>query len=181
MNSVNKTRIIELRQAQGWTQERLANESGVGIRTVQRLEAGQDASLETLSLVAEALHVPVRDLFTVIDDEALSNRVDSLQDRTGQQQTARDRISGAWRWLYIGVGVVLTLVAFTFPHGLVLFLGYWVGGYIILVAIRRIYLEPRLDEKYPLSRAKESRRARRAAARAEPRSSQTSAADTAEA
>ncbi len=165
MNSVNKTRIIELRQAQGWTQERLANESGVGIRTVQRLEAGQDASLETLSLVAEALHVPVRDLFTVIDDESLSNRVDSLQDRTEQQQAARDRISGAWRWLYVGVGVVLTLVSFTFSYGLVLFLSYWVGGYIILVAIRRIYLEPHLDEKYPLSRAKESRRARRAAAK----------------
>src|SRR5690606_39243637 len=112
--------------------------------------------------VAEALHVPVRDLFIEIDGEALSSRVDSLEDRTEQQQAARDRISGAWRGLYIGVGIVLTLVAFTFPQGLVLFLGYWVGGYIILVAIRRIYLEPHLDEKYPLSRAKESRRARRA-------------------
>lgn len=175
MNSVNKTRIIELRQAQGWTQERLANESGVGIRTVQRLEAGQDASLETLSLVADALHVSVRDLFTVIDDEALSSRVDSLQDRTDVQQSARDRISGAWRWLYVGVGVVLTLVSFTFPQGLVLFLGYWVGGYIILVAIRRIYLEPHLDEKYPLSRAKETRRARRAAAKAQSPSSDVTA------
>lgn len=76
-----------------------------------------------------------------------------------------DRISGAWRWLYIGVGVVLTLVAFTFPQGLVLFLGYGVGGYIILMAMRRIYLEPHLDERYPLSRAKESRRARRDAAK----------------
>jgi hypothetical protein len=62
---------------------------------------------------------------------------------------------------------VLTLVAFTFPQGVVLFLAYWVGGYLILVAIRRIYLEPHLDEKYPLSRAKESRRARRAAAKSE--------------
>lgn len=161
MISMNKTRIIQLRQVQGWTQERLAHESGVGIRTVQRLEAGQDASLETLSLVAEALKVPVRELFTVIDDEALSSRVDSLQDRADEQQATRDRISGAWRWLYVGIGVVLTLVSFTFPYGLVLFLAYWVGGYIILVAIRRIYLEPHLDEKYPLSRGKQSRRARR--------------------
>ena len=141
---MNNTRIMELRQSQGWTQERLANESGVGLRTIQRLEAGQDASLETLSLVAEALHVPVKELFTSIDDAAMSSKVDSLQDRTDEQQSARDRISGAWRWLYIGVGVVLTLVSFT--------------------AIRRIYLEPRLDEKYPLSRAKPSRRERRKAA-----------------
>lgn len=58
MGSMNKTRIIEIRQAQGWAQERPANESGVGLRTVQRLEAGQDASLETLSLIAEALRFP---------------------------------------------------------------------------------------------------------------------------
>ena len=158
---MNSTRIMELRQARGWTQERLANESGVGLRTIQRLEAGQDASLETLSLVAEALHVPVRDLFTTIEDASLSSRVDSLQDRTDEQQTARDRISGAWRWLYVGIGVVLTMVSFTFPYGLVLFLSYWVGGYIILVAVRRIYLEPHLDAKYPLSHAKPSRSERR--------------------
>lgn len=164
---MNSTRIMELRQAQGWTQERLANESGVGLRTVQRMEAGQDASLETLSLVADALQVPVRDLFTSIEDAAMSSKVDSLQDRTEEQQAARDRISEAWRWLYLGVGVVLTLVSFTFVYGLVLFLSYWIGGYIILMSIRRIYLEPHLDEKYPLSRAQQSRRARRRARRPE--------------
>jgi len=158
---MNSTRIMELRQAQGWTQERLANESGVGLRTIQRLEAGQDASLETLSLVAEALHVPVRDLFTAIEDAGMSSRVDSLQDRTEEQQSARDRISGAWRWLYVGIGVVLTLVSFTFAYGAVLFFSYWVGGFIILVAIRRIYLDPHLDEKFPLSRSRrDSRRSR---------------------
>ena len=131
---MNQTRIIELRQAQGWTQERLANASGVGLRTVQRLEAGQD-TLETLTLVAEALQVPVQSLFTSIDNAALSSRVDSLQDRTDAQQAARDRISGAWRWLYIGIGVILTLLGFTFPQGFVLFLGYWIGGYCILTAV----------------------------------------------
>lgn len=161
MGSMNKTRIIELRQAQGWTQERLATESGVGLRTVQRLEAGEDASLETLSLVAEALRVPVRDLFTAIDDASLSSRVDSLEDRTVEQQAARDRVTGAWRWLYIGIGVVVTLLSFTFAQGLVLFLGYWVGGTMILVALRRLVLEPHLDEKYPLSRQTPSRRQRR--------------------
>lgn len=88
MISMNRTRIIELRQQQGWTQERLATESGVGLRTVQRLEAGQDASLETLSLVADALQVSVRDLFIEIDDEVLRSGVESLADRTALQQAA---------------------------------------------------------------------------------------------
>lgn len=158
---MNTTRIVEIRQTMGWTQERLANESGVGLRTVQRLEAGHDASLETLSLVADALRVPVRDLFSIIEDSSLSDRVDSLQDRTADQQAARDRITDAWRWLYIGIGVIATLLSFTFGYGIVLFLGYWVGGSLILVAIRRIHLEPRLDERFPLSRRKLPRRERR--------------------
>lgn len=154
MDLMNKSRIVELREENGWTQERLASESGVGLRTIQRLEAGQDASLETLSLVAETLRVSVRNLFTSIDED-LNTRVESLNGRTDEQQLARDRLTGAWRWLYIGVGVVLTLVSFTLGwYGLVLFLSYWTGGTLILASLRRIYLEPHLDEKYPLSRSK---------------------------
>jgi len=161
MGRMNTTRIIELRQAQGWTQERLATESGVGVRTVQRLEAGEDASLETLSLVAEALRVPVRDLFSVIDDADLTSRVDSLEARASEQQTARDRTTRAWLLLFVGLGVVLTLVAFTIPNGLALFLAYWLGGTLIAVALRRLLLEPRLDARYPLSRSTRTRRQRR--------------------
>lgn len=155
-------RIVDLRQQLGWTQERLAAESGVGLRTIQRLEAGQDASLETLSRVADALRVPVRDLFAAIDDAHLNDRIENLDARASEQQSARDRISAGWRLLYVGIGVVLTVVCFTLgQYGLVVFLCYWTGGYMILVAIRRIYLEPHLDERYPLSRSKRQRRAQR--------------------
>jgi transcriptional regulator with XRE-family HTH domain len=154
------TRIIDLRQQLGWTQERLATESGVGLRTIQRLEAGRDASLETLSRVADALRVPVRDLFAVIDDAQLNDRIENLDARVAEQQTARDRITSGWRWLYIGVGLVLSVASFTFgQYGLVVFLAYWVGGSFILVAIRRIYVEPHLAVRYPLSRSKRQRRA----------------------
>ncbi len=61
-------RIAALRRERGWTQERLAEASGVAVRTVQRLEGGKDASLETLSALARALEVPVRDLFAACGD-----------------------------------------------------------------------------------------------------------------
>ncbi|MCC4908452.1 helix-turn-helix domain-containing protein [Microbacterium sp. cx-59] len=163
---MSTTRIAELRQENGWTQERLATESGVGLRTIQRVEAGQDASLETLSLVADALRVAVRDLFTTIDDAQFSTRLESLDGRTAEQQSARDRTAGAWRWLYIGVGIVLSLLSLTLgAYGLVLFLSYWTGGYLILVAMRRIYLEPHLATRYPLSRSKRELRAQSTAGR----------------
>ncbi len=57
---MSTTRVIELRQERGWTQERLAAEAGVGLRTVQRLEAGQDASSETLTLVAQPTRLRAR-------------------------------------------------------------------------------------------------------------------------
>lgn len=155
MRSMNTTRIADLRQEVGWTQERLATESGVGLRTIQRLEAGNEASLETLSLVAEALRVSVGDLFTSIDDADFGGRVEALDSRVVDQQAARDRITAAWRWLYVGIGVVLTLLSFTMgQYGLVLFLAYWTGGLMVLIALRRIVLEPRLDAHYPLSRSK---------------------------
>lgn len=56
--------IKKLRLAKGMSQEQLAEKANVSVRTVQRLEAGDDASISTLNLVAGALGVEVGDLFT---------------------------------------------------------------------------------------------------------------------
>jgi transcriptional regulator with XRE-family HTH domain len=150
-DAVNEMQITQLRQERGWTQEKLAAESRVGLRTIQRLESGSDASLETLSLVAKAFDVAVRDLFVSVND-GLEARVLSLDARTADQQLKRDRITSAWRWLFIGVGVTLTLFCFVIPqYSTVLFIAYWSGGLMIFLAIRKLYLEPRLDERFPLS------------------------------
>lgn len=156
---MSKTRVVELRLELGWTQERLADEAGVGLRTVQRLEAGHDASSETLTLVADALRVSVRDLFESIDDDELGSRVESLEGRVEQQQAARDRVTSAWWWLYVGVGIVVTMLSFALSwFGIAVTVAYWAGVSIILGAVQRIYLEPRLEEKYPLSKSKRERR-----------------------
>lgn len=165
--SMSKSRVIELRQDQSWTQERLATEAGVGLRTVQRLEAGRDASSETLTLVADALRVSVRDLFESIDDDDLGSRVESLQGRAEKQQEARDRITSAWNWLYVGIGIVVTMLSFALSwYGIAVSLAYWAGGSIILIAVKRIRLEPRLDDKYPLSKSRRNLRAARSSRRA---------------
>ena len=111
MGLMNRMRIMTFRQDLGWTQERLAAESGVGLRTVQRLEAGHDASLETLSLVSAALRVPVRDLFTVIDGQELDPRVEAMALRTELQQGARDRMIANGRLLFFTVGVAISAIA----------------------------------------------------------------------
>lgn len=49
--------IQKLRLQRGWSQEQLAELSGVSVRTIQRLEGGKPASPETLKAVASVLEV----------------------------------------------------------------------------------------------------------------------------
>jgi D-alanyl-D-alanine-carboxypeptidase/D-alanyl-D-alanine-endopeptidase len=58
-------KIIELRRQNGLSQEQLSTNSGVALRTVQRIEAGAvSAHLQTLSLLAKVLNVEVSELTT---------------------------------------------------------------------------------------------------------------------
>jgi transcriptional regulator with XRE-family HTH domain len=54
--------IRKLRIQRAWSQEQLAEFSGLSIRTVQRVEQGQVASLETLKSLAAVFEVSVTDL-----------------------------------------------------------------------------------------------------------------------
>lgn len=49
--------VQKLRLQRGWSQEQLAEMSGVSVRTIQRLERGQSAAVETLKAVASVLEV----------------------------------------------------------------------------------------------------------------------------
>ena len=89
---MNETRIVDLRTQVVWTQERLAGESGVTVRTVQRLEAGNEGSLDTLPRVAPAFGVPVRDLFVTVAEDDYGRSVTALDARTSRQQERRGRV-----------------------------------------------------------------------------------------
>ncbi len=156
---MNETRIGELRKARGWTQERLADESGVAVRTIQRFESGQDASLDTISLVANALEVSVKDLFVSVDKEGFAVSVDQLDARQSAEQQRRDATTQGFHMLYRGVGILVVLA--------VLVLGLtgtlsWIIGWIIAVAylavgrylfrsLFRVAIDPWLDARYPFS------------------------------
>jgi transcriptional regulator with XRE-family HTH domain len=54
--------IQKLRLQRGWSQEQLADLSGLSVRTVQRLERGQTASVESLKALGAAFEVDFSDL-----------------------------------------------------------------------------------------------------------------------
>lgn len=58
------TIVQKLRVQRGWSQEQLAEVSGLSVRTVQRVERGQTASVETLKALGAAFDVAFSDLQT---------------------------------------------------------------------------------------------------------------------
>jgi transcriptional regulator with XRE-family HTH domain len=59
---VDPKKVVNLRTARAWTQERLAFVANVSLRTIQRLESGKEVSAETILAVAKALDVRPEDL-----------------------------------------------------------------------------------------------------------------------
>ena len=63
-------KIKRWREERHWPQEHLAAAAGIGVRTLQRLEAGQPASMETLTAIAAAYDVDVSALAVDPDAQA---------------------------------------------------------------------------------------------------------------
>ncbi|MCG9711410.1 2TM domain-containing protein [Shewanella insulae] len=59
--------IRKLRLQRAWSQEQLAQHSGLNVRTIQRLERGQKASLESLKSLAAVFEVPLEALQQEMD------------------------------------------------------------------------------------------------------------------
>ncbi len=54
--------IQELRQERGWTQEELSLHAGLSVRTIQRIESGRPATLESLKCLAAVFETSVAEL-----------------------------------------------------------------------------------------------------------------------
>lgn len=131
MNSRNESRVSQLRRNAGWTQERLSEQSGVPVRTIQRLEAGNETSLETLSRVADALKVEVRDLFVITGGDGFTAAIDGLDGRRAQARR-RHIATNIVGWSLTVIGVLIGVGgAWSTPDHL---MTYAVSGLVIITA-----------------------------------------------
>ena len=69
--------IQKLRLQRGWSQEQLAELSGLSVRTVQRLERGQAASVESLKALASAFEIDFASLKEPTMDQPAASAVRS--------------------------------------------------------------------------------------------------------
>ena len=78
--------IKKLRKKNNWSQEQLASFCGVSLRTIQRVEAGNKASLDTIKSLASVFEVEISKLteeIIVIDKEANDWKLEPLWVRIG--------------------------------------------------------------------------------------------------
>lgn len=94
----HEMRITLIRKSKGLTQEKLAELSHLSVRTIQRLEAGDDSSLETLRLVANALNVSVTELFESVSDENKEKEINYLDKEQTNQIEKRKSEKQIWIW-----------------------------------------------------------------------------------
>lgn len=78
---MRENQIKKLRQSQNLSQEMLAEKAQVSVRTIQRLEAGEEASVETLNLVAGALGVGIKDLYDVEKNSDYEDKIASADQK----------------------------------------------------------------------------------------------------
>ena len=70
--------IKQRRLEKGWSQEELARHSGLSTRTIQRIEGGQRAGLETLKCLAAVFETSISDL---MQEQAMPD-----QEQAGQSK-----------------------------------------------------------------------------------------------
>jgi len=59
--------VKNIRKEHGWSQEDFAGLSGIGVRTIQRIESGEKANVETLRAIATILNLDVSTLLPLND------------------------------------------------------------------------------------------------------------------
>ncbi|MEB5836953.1 helix-turn-helix domain-containing protein [Pantoea dispersa] len=130
MSNTNKFR--SRRFARAWSQEQLAELSGLSVRTVQRIENGDQPSLETLSALAAVFEVSVADLSSsdAHGDNALDQRIVEAKSNLAEEGRFYRSVITA----VIVCALLLVLNHFTAPASV---WSLWVSGiWFALLVIR---------------------------------------------
>ena len=114
--------VRKLRLQRGWSQEQLAEMSGLSTRTIQRIERGQTAGLESLKSLAAVFEVQVSDLKQedriVTEEQVMGSQPTEEQDKEQQAMEYVRDLKGFYAHLTSYVVVMIGLIVinlFTSP------------------------------------------------------------------
>ena len=132
--------VHKLRLQHGWSQQQLAEASGLSVRTVQRIEAGYPASTESLKSLAAVFEV---DFSTLNPEQNMSPTASSLSEQQEQEAFKYVRKLRAFymhllQYLVVTLALLAVNLFFT-PHHLWFFwvMGGW--GFGVLLHASRVF------------------------------------------
>ena len=99
-NTTNLRDIKKLRLERHWSQEQLAEMSGLSIRTIQRIENGENAGLESLKSLAAVFETNIKD----------SNKKEEV-DQIRKEETYIQKLKGFYKLLGLAL---INLILFFF-------------------------------------------------------------------
>jgi|SRR5476649_25424 len=102
---MSEYRIRTLRLAKAWSQEQLADIAALSVRTVQRIENGEQASLETLAAIAAAFGVSVADLYAGQAEPAEQEQAKAIDEQLAK---IRKRVESEAKFYRGLIGFVIT-------------------------------------------------------------------------
>ena len=105
--------IQKLRLKHGWSQQQLADASGLSVRTIQRIESGQPASTETLKSLAAVFEVDFANLAPEHDMSTTANA------QNEQQETEAFRYVRSLRRFYLHLFRYVVIAAALFAINLI--------------------------------------------------------------
>ncbi len=102
--------IHRRRKERGWSQEELALHSGVSVRTIQRIETGKRASLETLKCLAAVFETSVSELVSEQTMHQDTTGGQPLQEELEKQAIAYVQNVKAFHMNWVAFLVILPLL-----------------------------------------------------------------------
>ena len=101
--------IKNTRKKHGWSQEEFAGLSGIGVRTIQRIEAGEKANVETLRAIATTLNLDVSTLLP-LNDPIPGDDFARLESETRQQLAEIEKEVNVLPQIQNGKELLLSLI-----------------------------------------------------------------------
>lgn len=127
-NKIDSDKIRLWRKERYWSQEQVAEEAGLSLRTIQRLENGGSASYDSAASLANAFEVDVNDF--LIEDGHF--------EKSGENQKSKGLMGLRMSFGIHAVGFVIGMMTFLFidladnpsQWSLIWPIGFWVIGFV---------------------------------------------------
>jgi transcriptional regulator with XRE-family HTH domain len=118
--------VRKLRLERGWSQEHLAQVSGLNTRTIQRIESGQTPGLESLKSLAAVFEIDISQLDPKLQQEPPMNQTSSPSDNTYSQPSpnvptkpgkyTRAKLQALFARFVLLIAMLWTINLLTNPH-----------------------------------------------------------------